>query len=254
MKSVIAVPARLESSRLPRKVLADIGGKAMLQRVLEQCALSKLATEVLLCTDSEELRDIAKGWGFNTVMTPASCSSGTDRIAFAAPNIDADVIINVQGDQPFIDPNVIDAVATEFARRTPRPSVLTPIYKLRQEGIHNINTVKTLRRTNGDAVYFSRSAIPAQRDAAPEEWAKHATYWGHVGLYAYTKEVLLQWPSFTECEPENLEKLEQLRFIDNGVVVGTIEIDEPLGEVNVPLDLDLAREIVASNRDKPTSN
>jgi 3-deoxy-manno-octulosonate cytidylyltransferase (CMP-KDO synthetase) len=114
MKSVIAVPARLESSRLPRKVLADIGGKAMLQRVLEQCALSKQASEVLLCTDSEELRDIAKGWGFNTVMTPASCSSGTDRIAFAAPNIDADVIINVQGDQPFIDPNVIDAVATEF--------------------------------------------------------------------------------------------------------------------------------------------
>ena len=175
MKSVIAVPARLESSRLPRKVLADIGGKAMLQRVLEQCALSKQATEVLLCTDSEELRDIAKGWGFNTVMTPASCSSGTDRIAFAAPNIDADVIINVQGDQPFIDPNVIDAVANEFARRTPRPSVLTPIYKLRQEGIHNINTVKTLRRTNGDAVYFSRSAIPAQRDAAPAATTCFAT-------------------------------------------------------------------------------
>jgi 3-deoxy-manno-octulosonate cytidylyltransferase (CMP-KDO synthetase) len=142
---------------------------------------------------------------------------------------------------------VIDRVANECATRNPTPSVLTPIYKLKQDGIHNPNTVKALLKLNGDAIYFSRSAIPSQRDAAPEDWAKHADYWGHVGLYAYSRSVLLDWPNYRESEIENLEKLEQLRFIENGVTVGTIVIDEPLGEVNVPQDLDLAREIVGKS-------
>ena len=211
MRIVVAVPARLESSRLPRKVLADIGGKAMLQRVLEQCAKAQRPDDVVLCTDSEELRDIATTWGFRTVMTPASCSSGTDRIAHAAKEIEADVIINVQGDQPFIDPLVIDRVASECVTRNPTPSVLTPIYKLKQDGIHNPNTVKALLKLNGDAIYFSRSAIPSQRDAAPQDWAQHADYWAML-VYMRTPEVccwtgrttesqqLRIWRSWNNCD------------------------------------------------------
>lgn len=250
MRSIVAVPARLESTRLPRKVLADIGGKAMLQRVLESCALAKLPAEVVLCTDSTELLEISTAWGFRTIITASTCTSGTDRIASVADQIDADVVVNVQGDQPFVDPNVIDEIISEFETRQPMPQVLTPIFRLTQGQLHNANMVKTLLNGVGDVLYFSRSAIPHQRDVAPEHWAEHAAYWGHVGLYAYQHEVLRGWPSLALSELEELEKLEQLRFIDNGVRVSTFEISGASPEVNVPDDLDLARQL-ASGRVPP---
>jgi len=245
MRSIVAVPARLESTRLPRKVLADIGGKAMLQRVLESCAMAKLPAEVVLCTDSTELLEISTAWGFRAIMTAPTCTSGTDRIASVAEQIDADIVVNVQGDQPFIDPNVIDEIISEFKIRQPIPQVLTPIFRLTQEQLHNANTVKALLNSAGDALYFSRSAIPHQRDVAPEHWVEHAAYWGHVGLYAYRHEVLTRWPSLALSELEELEKLEQLRFIDNGVSISTFEISGASPEVNVPDDLDIARQIAS---------
>ena len=243
MKSIVAVPARLESTRLPRKVLADIGGKAMLQRVLESCASAKLPAEVVLCTDSIELQEISKTWGFRVIMTAPTCTSGTDRIASVADQINADVVVNVQGDQPFIDPNVIDKIISEFETRQPMPQVLTPIFRLTQEQLHSANTVKTLLNSVGDALYFSRSAIPHQRDVAPEQWAEHATYWGHIGLYAYQHGVLQAWQTLAPSELEDLEKLEQLRFIDNGIRISTFEISGASPEVNVPEDLEIARRI-----------
>jgi len=249
MRSVVAVPARLESTRLPRKVLADIGGKPMLQRVLERCAEARKPDEVVLCTDSPELQQISKSWGFRSILTSPSCTSGTDRIASVVNDIDADIIVNVQGDQPFIDPEVIDLVIHECVTRNSPPQVMTPIFRLQQNQLHNSNTVKTLLNSLGDALYFSRSAIPYQRDVPPENWASTATYWGHVGLYAYQSEVLRQWPSLRLSQLEELEKLEQLRFIDNGVRISTIEISGPSPEVNVPADLDLVRQLVG--RDVP---
>ena len=248
MKSVIAVPARLESSRLPRKVLADIGGKAMLQRVLEQCALSKQATEVLLCTDSEELRDIAKGWGFNTVMTPASCSSGTDRIAFAAPNIDADVIINVQGDQPFIDPQIIDALSDHFINKCIKPDVITPVYEMSAQKIHNPNVVKTLLTASGKAIYFSRSALPHVRGVDESEWHKYSKYWGHVGIYGYRGDVLLEWPNMPHSPLEGIEKLEQLRLIEAGYTIDTFKVNNESISVDTLDQLIEERNIAASMR------
>jgi 3-deoxy-manno-octulosonate cytidylyltransferase (CMP-KDO synthetase) len=230
-------------------VLADIGGKPMLQRVLDQCAKATRANDVFLCTDSEELRDIAAEWGYRTLMTPASCTSGTDRIALAAQQLDHDVIVNVQGDQPFVDPKMIDAVIADFVSRSPRPMMLTPIFVMKPEAIMGPNSVKVVRRSNGDAIYFSRSPIPFQRDAQPSEWTKHTTYWGHVGLYAYSQDALAAWRGFASSSLEDLEKLEQLRFIEHGVAVSTIVVDEPLGEVNVAEDLDLARKIASQPRD-----
>ncbi len=221
----------------------------MLQRVLDQCATATRAHDVFLCTDSDELRDIASGWGYRTLMTPASCTSGTDRIALAAQQLDHDVIVNVQGDQPFVDPKMIDSVIADFVSRSPRPMMLTPIFVLKPEAIVSPNSVKVVRRSNGDAIYFSRSPIPFQRDAQPAEWTKHTTYWGHVGLYAYSQEALAAWRTFPSSVLEDLEKLEQLRFIEHGVAVSTIVVDEPLGEVNVAEDLDLARKIASQPRD-----
>ena len=139
-KCVVAVPARLQSSRLPNKVLADIGGQPMIQRVLERCRQARSVEAVVLCTDSAELKAQAEGWGFPVLMTAESCSSGSERIASVAPSLmaltwgDADpvaeetAVINVQGDQPFIDPAVIDAMAEEFQSRDPVPAVVTPVY------------------------------------------------------------------------------------------------------------------------------
>ena len=221
----------------------------MLQRVLDQCAKATRAHDVFLCTDSDELRDIASGWGYRTLMTPASCTSGTDRIALAAQQLDHDVIVNVQGDQPFVDPKMIDSVIADFVSRSPRPMMLTPIFVMKPEAIMSPNSVKVVRRSNGDAIYFSRSPIPFQRDAQPVEWTTHTTYWGHVGLYAYSQEALAAWRTFPSSVLEDLEKLEQLRFIEHGVAVSTIVVDEPLGEVNVAEDLDLARKIASQPRD-----
>jgi len=221
----------------------------MLQRVLDQCAKATRAHDVFLCTDSDELRDIASGWGYRTLMTPASCTSGTDRIALAAQQLDHDVIVNVQGDQPFVDPKMIDSVIADFVSRSPRPMMLTPVFVMKPEAIMGPNSVKVVRRSNGDAIYFSRSPIPFQRDAQPAEWTKHTTYWGHVGLYAYSQEALAAWRTFPSSVLEDLEKLEQLRFIEHGVAVSTIVVDEPLGEVNVAEDLDLARKIASQPRD-----
>jgi 3-deoxy-manno-octulosonate cytidylyltransferase (CMP-KDO synthetase) len=221
----------------------------MLQRVLDQCAKATRANDVFLCTDSAELAELASTWGYRTLMTPASCTSGTDRIALAAQQLDHDVIINVQGDQPFVDPTMIDSVISDFISRTPRPMVLTPIFEMKPEMILSPNSVKVVRRSNGDAIYFSRSPIPFQRDASPTEWTKHATYWGHVGLYAYSQEALAAWRGFEPSLLETLEKLEQLQFIEHGVPVSTIVVDEPLGEVNVPEDLDLARKIATRTGD-----
>jgi len=216
----------------------------MLLRVLERCAAASKPNEVVLCTDSLELQQMSKSWGFRSIMTSPTCTSGTDRIASVVDEIDADIIVNVQGDQPFIDSEVIDLVIHECLTRKPTPQVLTPIFRLQQGQLHNSNTVKTLLNGVGDALYFSRSAIPHQRDVPPENWASFAPYWGHLGLYAYQSEVLKQWPLLRLSQLEELEKLEQLRFIDNGICISTIEIAGTSPEVNVPSDLDMARQLV----------
>ena len=204
-QAVVAVPARLQSSRLPNKVLADIGRKPMIQRVLERCREATAVQAVVLCTDSTELQEMAEGWGFPVLMTAASCSSGSERIASVAQELMAlawgespavaeqTAVINVQGDQPFIDPSVIDAMVAEFKRLDPVPAVVTPVYRLKPETVHNPNVVKTLLAHDGRALYFSRSAIPHVRDVDPADWHRHTSYWGHVGMYGFRGDVLAGW-------------------------------------------------------------
>jgi len=248
-KCVVAVPARLQSSRLPNKVLADIGGQPMIQRVLERCRQARSVEAVVLCTDSAELKAQAEGWGFPVLMTAESCSSGSERIASVAPSLmalawgDAEpvaketAVINVQGDQPFIDPAVIDAMAEEFQSQDPVPAVVTPVYGLKPESVHNPNVVKTLLAHDGRALYFSRSAIPHVRDVDPADWHRHTTYWGHVGIYGFRGDVLKAWGQLPPSPLEDLERLEQLRLIEAGYTIATFPV------AGTPLSVDTAEQL-----------
>ena len=255
-KCVVAVPARLQSSRLPNKVLADIGGQSMIQRVLERCRQASSVEAVVLCTDSAELKAQAEGWGFPVLMTAESCSSGSDRIASVAPSLmalawgDSDpvaeetAVINVQGDQPFIDPAVIDAMAEKFQSRDPVPAVVTPVYGLKPESVHNPNVVKTLLAHDGRALYFSRSAIPHVRDVAESEWHQHTTYWGHVGMYGFRGDVLAGWDQLPASPLEDLERLEQLRLIEAGLTIATFPVQGTSLSVDTAEQLEQARDMV----------
>jgi 3-deoxy-manno-octulosonate cytidylyltransferase (CMP-KDO synthetase) len=255
-KCVVAVPARLQSSRLPNKVLAEIGGKPMIQRVLERCRESTAVDTVVLCTDSQELQQRAEAWGFPVLMTAESCSSGSERIASVAdalmalawgdatPVADQTAVINVQGDQPFIDPQVIDAMAAEFRRLDPVPAVVTPVYGLKPETVHNPNVVKTLLAHDGRALYFSRSAIPHVRDVDPSEWHRHTTFWGHVGMYGFRGDVLAAWNQLPASPLEDLERLEQLRLIEAGLTIATFEVQGTSLSVDTAEQLEQARAMV----------
>jgi len=257
MHCIVAVPARLESSRLPNKVLADIAGKQMLRWVLEGCGRAQLPRAVVLCTDSPELVNQANAWGFDALLTSPACESGSERIASVAAELVAraggadpnqTLVINVQGDQPFIDPAVIDAMATEFAQRTPAPQVLTPVYRMGASKLHNPNVVKTLLAADGRALYFSRSAIPHVRGIEPEHWHAHAPYWGHVGLYGYRADVLQRWNELPHSPLEQIEKLEQLRLIEAGIEIGSFTVAEESLSVDTAEQLEQARSIAAGLR------
>ena len=255
-QAVVAVPARLQSSRLPNKVLADIGGKPMIQRVLERCREATAVQAVVLCTDSTELQEMAEGWGFPVLMTAASCSSGSERIASVAQELMAlawgespavaeqTAVINVQGDQPFIDPAVIEAMVAEFRRLDPVPAVVTPVYRLKAESVHNPNVVKTLLAHDGRALYFSRSAIPHVRDVDPADWHRHTTYWGHVGMYGFRGDVLAAWDQLPPSPLEDLERLEQLRLIEAGHTIATFPVAGTSLSVDTAEQLEQARSMV----------
>ena len=255
-KAVVAVPARLQSSRLPNKVLADIGGKSMIQRVLERCREASDIDAVVLCTDSDQLQRLAESWGFPVLMTSADCSSGSERIASVADALMAlawvdqpadparTAVINVQGDQPFIDPAVIDAMVAEFQQRKPLPEVVTPVYGLSEETVHNPNVVKTLLAHDGRALYFSRSAIPHVRDVDPADWHHHTTYWGHVGMYGFRGDVLEAWDQLPRSPLEDLERLEQLRLIEAGYTIATFPVQGTSLSVDTAEQLEQARAMV----------
>jgi len=258
---IVAVPARLESARLPGKVLADIAGRPMLQHVLERCRLARGVAAVVVCTDSDPVRAGAESWGYAVLMTSPACSSGSERLASvlealvefgggrpADPRqpdhaLSNTLVINVQADQPLLDPAIIEAMAAQFVAQQ-RPAVLTPVYPLTADKLHDPNVVKVLRAADGRAITFSRSALPHLRGVPPEHWAEHTTYWGHVGLYGYRADVLAGWAALPVSRLEDLEKLEQLRLIDAGIPLHTYAVDQDCLSVDTPEQLEQARVLV----------
>ena len=159
------------------------------------------------------------------------------------------MILYVQGDQPFIDAAVIDAMAAEFERLGPAAEVLTPVYRMGADKVHNPNVVKTLVAADGRALYFSRSAIPHVRGVDPADWHAHVPYWGHVGIYGYRADVLARWNELPASPLEQIEKLEQLRLLEAGIGIGTFAVEGESLSVDTAEQLEQARAIAAAQPD-----
>ena len=224
--------------------MADIHGHPMLWHVYEQAKKATLPDEVLIATDSEEIAQQVQIWGARAIMTSPDCTCGTDRIASMVDQLDAEIIINVQGDEPLIDPELID----ELGRRATMSDadMVTPLVKITDPKIlTSATTVKVVITEEGIALYFSRSPIPFVRDAAPEEWVEKSDFWLQVGTYAFRKNVLLEYRHWPESALEKLEKIEQLRFLEAGKTIQTFETHSHSMAVDTPEDLEKVRQIMA---------
>lgn len=235
----IIIPARLGSTRLPEKALADICGKPMIQRVYEQACKVSLATEVLVATDHPKIQAAVTGFGGKSVMTPSELASGTDRVAFVAHERSEDIIVNIQGDEPLVDPQSIERAIELVANGQFEISTLAaPLQD--QESIKNLNVVKVLVGNQNQAIYFSRYPIPYSREQMPEFKEKFIPK-HHLGVYVYTRNALLR---FSKLEPTPLEKaesLEQLRALFYGIPIGVAFADKPTVGVDTQEDLDRVR-------------
>lgn len=230
MNKIVVIPARLNSSRLPNKVLLDLNGKTVVQRVYEQCLKAKNIDEVYIATDSTKVKESCETFTSNIIMTKDTHESGTDRIAEAVTSIECDVVINVQGDEPFIDPNLIDELVNSFENT--QTQMASAMHKIRYvDELKNHNVVKVTVDKNSEALYFSRSIIPHHRDDWESLLNHHETipeplrFFRHLGIYGYTKEFLLNYSQMEPTYLERLEKLEQLRVLENGYKIKMIETD-----------------------------
>jgi 3-deoxy-manno-octulosonate cytidylyltransferase (CMP-KDO synthetase) len=227
------IPARFASSRFPGKVLAPISSKSMLQRVYERASLARYLTATIIATDDERVYKAAKSFGARVVMTRADHVSGTDRVAEVASAENAELVVNIQGDEPLIDPAAIDAAILPLAHD---PEIVMGTLKKAIEDpreITDANVVKVVTDRNGDAIYFSRCPIPYQRDQA-----NSGTHFKHIGLYVYRRDFLLKYPALPVGPLEQAERLEQLRALENGHRIRVVETEfESLG-VDTPEDLE----------------
>jgi len=242
--TVAIIPARLRSTRLPGKALADIGGVPMVCRVAASALRARGIDEVIVATDDAGIRDAAIAAGVRAVMTRADHPSGTDRLAEVAARLDASVILNVQGDLPLLDPRMVEALAARMHDEPalPMATVATPLHD--DDEFRSPHVVKVVTGRDGRALYFSRSPVPHDRDGTRPADAPRG--WRHVGMYAYRRDVLLRLASLAPTALEEREKLEQLRALEHGIEIGVVEWTEPgaLIEVDTPADLERARAAV----------
>jgi len=234
----IIIPARLKSSRLPNKVILPILGKPMIERVYKSVEKSQKTDSIYVATDSDEVVEIVNRFGGKSIKT-STHDSGTDRVAEAIQNIEADIIINVQGDEPLIDPELIDSLIELFDDTSVQfASAMHQIDSL--EDLHNPNVVKVITDINGDAIYFSRNPIPYCRDGE----ANYKNFFQHIGIYGYRREFLEKFSKLPSSTLENAERLEQLRAIENGFKVRMLKTDYRSFGVDTAEDLKRVEDIL----------
>ncbi|MEW6681582.1 MAG: 3-deoxy-manno-octulosonate cytidylyltransferase [Nitrospirota bacterium] len=246
MKVLVVIPARYSSTRLPAKPLVDIGGKPMIQRVWERGCAARGVDQVVVATDDQRIVRVVESFGGRAVMTSPSHPSGTDRLAEVAAQHPADVYVNLQGDLPFAPPTMIEAAVRAFDDPAVRLSTLArPITEAAD--VYNPHVVKVVMDRHGNALYFSRSPIPFIRERADRglDVLPAETYFQHFGLYGYRRDVLVAFAGWPKGRLEDLEKLEQLRALENGCPIRVVVTAEATLEVNTPEDLEQARAGVA---------
>jgi 3-deoxy-manno-octulosonate cytidylyltransferase (CMP-KDO synthetase) len=234
------IPARLASTRLPDKPLLDIAGKPMIQRVWERAKRAQVLTEVYIATPDERLRQAAESFGAIALMTKSTHRSGTDRLAEAASLLDAEIIVNIQGDEPLIEPEYIERAVAPLLADSSLPMSSLMCFCPDDE-LENPATVKVVTATSGDALYFSRSRIPYPRSA------EGASVMQHIGLYVYRREFLVRFPMLEPTPLEKAESLEQLRALENGFRIRMVEVPRAPQSVDTPEDLVKVRAIIADN-------
>jgi 3-deoxy-manno-octulosonate cytidylyltransferase (CMP-KDO synthetase) len=239
MTAIGVIPARFASTRFPAKVLAQIDGKPMIQHVWEKASQCRQLDDVLIACDHPEVLKAAQGFGGKAVMTDPNHPSGSDRIAEAVKNLVCDVIVNIQGDEPFIDPKTIDDLAA-LLKNDPWASMGTVIKEIQNEAeFTNPNVVKCVIDEKGFALYFSRSPIPYNRNA---QWPAGCRRYKHLGLYAYRKDFLLQYKDWPKSILESAEQLEQLRVLEKGHRIKTVVTTCESIAIDTPEDLKRAEE------------
>lgn len=236
MKILGIVPARFGSTRFPGKPLADINGKSMIQRVYEQCIQANRLSKLVIATDDEKIFNHVREFRGHAIITSPQHQSGTDRCAEVIEKIGPDnwdVVINIQGDEPFIHPEQIDLLCSAFEEQETK--LATIVKKITSvDELFNHNNVKVILNKRNEVVYFSRTPIPYNRNFPEQEWLKYSVYYKHIGIYGYNTQTLLEISKLAKTNLEVTESLEQLRWIENGYTIraeitslDSIAIDTP---------------------------
>jgi len=244
MRALGVIPARFKSTRLEGKPLKDIQGKPMIQHVYERARRAKGLSDVLVATDDERIRTTVEGFGGKVIMTSRRHTTGTDRVAEAVANLDVDVVVNIQGDEPLLDPILIDECLIPF-NGNPPAEIATVMKLLSDESaFSDPAVVKVVRDLSGRALYFSRSLLPFPRNRT-----RDFRVYEHIGIYAFRKETLLEFSRLEPTSLELIEGLEQLRALEHGIAIQVVETrwQGELVSVDTPADLEKVRQIMAGS-------
>jgi 3-deoxy-manno-octulosonate cytidylyltransferase (CMP-KDO synthetase) len=231
---VVVIPARYGSTRLPGKPLVSLAGKPMIQRVYQRAKMAERIDQVIVATDDERIVKAVEGFGGQARMTRGDHRTGTERVAEVAAHVEGDVFVNVQGDEPLLDPAAVDTAVGALLEE-PAASISTVATPIKTPGdIMDPNVVKTVLDFDGNALYFSRAPIPWVRDMASKIQVRHLK---HLGLYVFQREALLEYPTLPQGELERIEQLEQLRWLENGWKIRVAEVEHDAVSVDVPEDV-----------------
>ena len=239
MNAIGIIPARYASSRFPGKPLVDILGKPMIQWVYERACRAKYLDEVIVATDDQRIFDAVTNFSGKVAMTSPTAANGTERIAEIAQKIAAKLIVNIQGDEPLVDPDIIDQLVV-LMQNNPAAPVGTLVKKIEEvENLMNPNIPKVVVDKNFYALYFSRSIIPFHRDISDQrKWLRNENYYQHIGLYIYRRDFLLKFVTLPISMLERIEQLEQLRILENGYRIKVALTETESIGVDVPSDID----------------
>ena len=234
VKVVVIIPARYRSARLPGKPLVSLAGKPMIQRVYERAKLAQRIDRVMVATDDERIVKVVEGFGGEARMTRAEHRTGTERVAEVAAHEEGEVFVNVQGDEPLLDPVAVDTAVASLLEEPAASigTVATPIKTTAD--LMDPNVVKAVLDFDGNALYFSRAPIPWVRDTASKMQVRHLK---HLGLYVFQRHALLEYPTLPQGELERIEQLEQLRWLENGWKIRVAEVAHDAVSVDVPEDV-----------------
>jgi 3-deoxy-manno-octulosonate cytidylyltransferase (CMP-KDO synthetase) len=234
VKVVVVIPARYASTRLPGKPLVLLAGKTMIQRVYERAKLAARVDRVIVATDDERIVKAVGGFGGEARMTRSDHRTGTERVAEVAAHEEGEVFVNVQGDEPLLDPTAVDTAVASLLEE-PMSSISTVATTIKTPAdIMDPNVVKTVLDFDDNALYFSRAPIPWVRDTTSKIQVRHLK---HLGLYVFQRDALLEYPTLPKGELERIEQLEQLRWLENGWKIRVAEVEHDAVSVDVPEDV-----------------